>query len=299
MNIFVTGATGYIGGSVAVRLLRDGHQIRGLVRDPGKADRLRQLGIEPVIGELDDADLLTREARRAGAVVNAADSDHRGAAEALLMGLEGSGKPLLHTSGSSIVADDARGEPSERVFDEETLPEPVPEKAARVAIDRLIIAAAARNVRSAVLCNTLIYGRGSGLHPESIQIPALVSEARRNGIPRHVGRGLNVWSTVHIDDVADAYALALATAPAGSFFFLENGEASFREIVEAIGRALKLGPAQPWPVEDAVRELGYARAIFSLGSNCRVRGRRTRAVLGWMPRHGSVLDWIEREYAEG
>jgi nucleoside-diphosphate-sugar epimerase len=160
MNIFVTGATGYIGGSVAVRLLRDGHQIRGLVRDPGKADRLRQLGIEPVIGELDDADLLTREARRAGAVVNAADSDHRGAAEALLMGLEGSGKPLLHTSGSSIVADDARGEPSERVFDEETLPEPVPEKAARVAIDRLIIAAAARNVRSAVLCNTLIYGRG-------------------------------------------------------------------------------------------------------------------------------------------
>ena len=34
MNIFVTGATGYIGGSVAVRLLRDGHRIRGLVRSP-------------------------------------------------------------------------------------------------------------------------------------------------------------------------------------------------------------------------------------------------------------------------
>jgi uncharacterized protein YbjT (DUF2867 family) len=64
MNIFVTGATGYIGGSVAVRLLRDGHRIRGLVRSPGKADRLRQLGIEPVVGALDDADLLIREARR-------------------------------------------------------------------------------------------------------------------------------------------------------------------------------------------------------------------------------------------
>jgi nucleoside-diphosphate-sugar epimerase len=299
MDIFLTGASGFVGGSVAVRLLSDGHRIRGLVRNPAKADGLRQLGIEPVIGELDDADLLAREARRAGAVVNAADSDHRGAVEALLAGIDGSGKPLLHTSGSSIVADAARGEPSELVFDEDTLPEPAPEKAARVAIDRLVLAAAGRNIRSVVLCNTLIYGSGYGLHQESIQIPALVREARRSGMPRHVGRGLNVWSTVHIDDVVDAYALALAAAPAGSFFFLENGETSFREIAGAIGDALRLGPPRPWPVEDAIRELGYARAVFSLGSNCRVRGRRTRKVLGWKPDHASVLDWTRQEYATG
>jgi hypothetical protein len=47
----------------------------------------------------------------------------------------------------------------------------VPGKAARVAIDRLIIDAAAGGLRSVVLCNSLIYGTGRGLHPDSVQIP--------------------------------------------------------------------------------------------------------------------------------
>ena len=76
--------------------------------------------------------------------------------------------------------------------------------------------------------------------------------------------------------------------------FVENGEASFRDMVGAIGRRLGLGEAQPWPIEDAIREWGPDRATYALGSNSRVRGRRARA-LGWAPRHASVLDWIARE----
>jgi hypothetical protein len=64
--------------------------------------------------------MLQAEARAAEAVVNAASSDHRGAVEALISGLSGSGKPFLHSSGSSIVADLAMGEPSDRIFDEMT-----------------------------------------------------------------------------------------------------------------------------------------------------------------------------------
>ncbi len=60
---------------------------------------------------------------------------------------------------------------SDRIYDEDTLIEPVPGKAARVAIDRLIIDAAAGGLRSVVLCNSLIYGTGRGLHPDSVQIP--------------------------------------------------------------------------------------------------------------------------------
>src|SRR5687767_11707862 len=110
MNIFLTGASGFIGSSVAARLIAASHVVRGLVRDPGKAAAVRAIGVEPVIGTLDDAALLTREAREADAVVNAASSDHRGAVEALVAGLTGSGRPLVHTSGSSIVGDEAMGE---------------------------------------------------------------------------------------------------------------------------------------------------------------------------------------------
>lgn len=295
MQVFVTGASGYIGGSVAVRLLAQGHRVTGLVRGAAKAEGLRRLGIEPVIGTLDDAALLTQAARQADAVVNAADSDHGGAVAALIAGLAGSGKTLLHTSGSSIVADTACGAFAGPVYDEDSRPAPVPEKAARVAIDRRVLAAAQDGVRAVVICNSLIYGRGLGLHAESVQIPLLAAEGRRSGVVRHVGAGLNVWSTVHVEDVAQLYLLATESAPAGSFFFAENGEASFGDIAGAIAAALGLGPPQPWTVEEAALVWGYQRAVFSLGSNSRVRGRRARAVLGWQPRHASVTDWIRRE----
>jgi nucleoside-diphosphate-sugar epimerase len=115
-----------------------------------------------------------------------------------------------------IVADRALGEPGNRIFDEDHRPEPVPEKTARVAIDHLVLDAATRNVRSAVISPTMVYGRGRGLHVESVQVPALLAQARKSGVARYIGRGLNVWSNVHVDDVVDLYALALERAPAGS-----------------------------------------------------------------------------------
>lgn len=292
MDVFVTGAGGYIGGSVAARLLRAGHRLRALARTEAAAAQLHRFGAEPVLGTLDDRELLATEARRADAVVNAANSDHRPAVEALIEGLAGSGKPLLHTSGTSIVADDARGERSERVFDEDTPFEPVAEKAARVAIDRLVLDAAGDGVRSVVLCNSLIYGKGLGLQPDSIQIPTLAREARQRGVARHVGRGLNIWSTVHVEDMAELYRLALEHAAPGTFLFVENGEASFRDMTAAIAAALGVAGPEPWPIEEAIADLGDQRARFTFGSNSRVRAKRARAELGWAPHRPSVLEWI-------
>ena len=82
MRIFITGANGFIGGAVACTLIADGHAVRGLVRDRRKADTVAAHGIAPVIGSLDDAALLRAEAQGADAVVNAANSDHRGAVAA-------------------------------------------------------------------------------------------------------------------------------------------------------------------------------------------------------------------------
>ncbi len=296
MNIFMTGAAGYIGGTVARRLLDDGHKLRGLVRDAEKGSRLASSGAEPVTGGLDDAALLAAEARRADAVINTASSDHRGAVDAFLEGLAGSDKPFIHTSGSSIVADDAHGDAaSDRIYDEDTPVAPVPGKQARVAIDRTIRDASRHGVRSIVVCPTMIYGNGLGLARDSAQIPGLAKRAKASGVVRHVGQGLNIWSNVHVEDVADLYRLALAKAPAGGFYLAENGEASYRDICAAIARRLKLDRPQAWPFEEAARELGGNSAAYTFGSNSRVRARRARSELGWQPRHSSATAWIEAE----
>ncbi len=293
MNIFITGAGGYIGGSIAAALIERGHAVRGLTRSQASAQRLATSGIEPVVGSLDDTDLLADAASRADGVINAANSDHAAAVTSLISGLTGSHKPLIHTSGSSVIGDDARGNhASDAVFDEETPFVVHPGKQARRDIDLMVLGAAAAGVRSIVICPSNIYGAGRGLNPYSVQIPFLASNARERGIVQIVGAGRNLWSNVHIDDVVDLYLLALAAAPAGSFYFAENGEASFGEIGAAIGRRLGLPGVESVPAEEAARHWGEAKAYFSLGSNSRVRAVRARRELGWAPRHRSVLDWI-------
>jgi len=287
MRVFLTGANGFIGGAVAVALVAAGHRVRGLVRDKAKAEMVTAYGVEAVIGTLDNAALLQAEARVADAVVNAASSDHRGAVDALITAMSGSGKSFIHSSGISIVADLAMGEPSERIYYEATPVEPLAERAARVAIDRLVLAAP--GIRSIVLCNAMVYGHALGPPAESVQIPALVRQAKASGVVRYVGRGLNRWSNVHIADVAAIYVLALTKARASTF-----GEEALGEIARAIAARLDLGAAQSWSAEEAIAAWGRNLAALSLGSNSRVRGRAA-IELGWSPTQRSVTHWIANE----
>lgn len=298
MKVFVTGATGYIGGSVAHRLIEVGHEVVGLARTEEAAAKLRERGIAPYSGTLTDHDRLVAAAQDADAVVNAADSDNPWVVASMLSALEGTGKLFVQTSGSSIVGDRAAGQRSELIFHEDTPLKPSFEKAGRVAIDREVLSAAHRGVRSVVLCNTLIYGRGLGGHEDSIHVPWMIEQAKRDGVARHIGRGENVWSTVHVEDMADLYLLAIERAPAGSFFYVENGEeVSLRSMAEAVSRMLGLGGStEEWTLGAAIEEWSAEGAIFAFGSNSRVRTDKARKMLGWDPSAPSLLEEIENGY---
>jgi nucleoside-diphosphate-sugar epimerase len=300
MNIFITGASGYIGGTVAMHLINQGHQVRGLTRTQSAADQLLHLGITPVIGSLDDSSLLATEASKANAVINAAHADHLGAVEAFVAALKGSGKALIHTSGSSIIGDDARGEyASTAIYSEDTPLLVDPRKQARRDIDLVVLNASKNDIRTAVIIPSLVYGEGSGVNKQSIQIPFLVSNAIDQNSVQLVGPGRNIWSNVHIEDLATLYGLVLtgldSKSKSGSFYFAESGEASFLEIARAISQRLHIAAIEHLPAEIAVEKWGMAKALFSLGSNSRVRSVQARSQLGWIPKHQSLTDWILHE----
>jgi nucleoside-diphosphate-sugar epimerase len=293
MKVFVTGATGYIGGSVSTRLLEAGHTVLGLARSDEAAAALKKRGIEPVAGDINAYTPFIEVTKRVDAVINAANSDNAFVAHALLDGLKGSGKALIQTSGSSVVGKYDNGEAADETFDEDTPFAPQPEKAMRVAIDNQVLAAAKDGLRSIVIRPTLIYGRGIGVASTSVQLPKLIDVAKKHGVARHVGRGLNIWGHVHIADVVSLFLLALDKAKPGSLFYAESGEANFKAVTQSIGRMLGLGDAtKDWPIGEAVEGLGPG-AYLSFGSNSRVRGKRSRE-LGWTPTGGGLFDEIER-----
>jgi nucleoside-diphosphate-sugar epimerase len=295
MRIFLTGASGYIGGSLAEALRARGDRVVGLTRTRERADELEARGIAPVVGSLKDWDLLIAQAKAADAVINTADADDAYAASALLTALRGTAKTLLHTSGTSVVGDMAAGEPSDVVHTEDSYLAGGYrfEKAGRVAIDRAVLAAAGDGARTIVVCPSMIYGTGTGLHRDSAQVPGLMRVSRALGAGVHVGRGENRWSNVHIADLVDLYLLALDRAPPGSFFFAENGQASLKDIAAAISRQLGFGGrTRALSLAEALEHWPPSAVHYSLASNVQVTAAKARGVLGWQPRHGAILDEI-------
>jgi nucleoside-diphosphate-sugar epimerase len=295
MKIFMTGASGYIGGTVADSLIKAGHSVAGLARTEGSAAKLRAHGIGAVRGELSAHSIVRAAARNADAVINCADASDPFVVAAIVEGLCGSGKAFLHTSGSSVIGDKAAGGFSPKIHHEDTPFDPLPEKVQRVAVDRTVLASASQGVRSVVLCPCLIYGQGRGANPDSIQVPSLIRQAVKSGIPRYIGAGENVWSTVHIEDVASAFLLALDAARGGSFYYIENGEASLKSIVQSIARLLG-GKRLPesWGIDEAIAEWGPQAAWISLGGNSRISAEKARRMLGWKPAGADLFHEIEQ-----
>ncbi len=293
MKLFVTGVSGYIGGSVADGLLKAGHAVTGLVRSEDKAGRLKRLGIEPILGRLEDLELMTKAAQDSDGVIHAASADDAAPVHTLIAALEGSGKLLIHTSGSSIVADQSNSDyVSATVFTEDMPFHPVPFRQTRVAMNHAVRQAGIEKaIRSIVICPPMIYGKGRGLQEHSDQIPKLTAVSQQVGAGVYLGKGQARYSNVHINDLVDLYLLVIEKAPAAAFFFAENGEASFFEIAELISQTLGYeGRTQSLSIDDVVAQMGEA-ARYGAAANSRVSAVNARR-LGWTPKGPTLADVV-------
>ncbi len=72
MNVFVTGATGFVTGNVTMHLLARGDEVRALVRDASRGRILARAGVTVVAGDLSDAGALRRGMEGVDAVVHGA-----------------------------------------------------------------------------------------------------------------------------------------------------------------------------------------------------------------------------------
>jgi len=284
MRVLLAGATGYVGSAAAGAVREAGHEVVGLARSDGAAARLEAAGLPVRRGDLADPGSVAGAVAGAEAVVHAAalagEAD-AAAVRAVLAMLEGTGRTFVYVSGAWVL-----GNTGDTVADEDAPTDPAALVAWRPAVEREVIAAAGRGVRSVVVRPAVVYGRGGG-------IPAtLVRSARRKGVARFVGDGRQRWSFVHVDDLADLLALALE-APAGTLLNAAAGPAlPAREVAEAAAEPVG-ARVEAWPLDAARATLGAFADALALDQQ--VSGDRARTLLGWRPHRPDVL----RELREG
>ena len=294
MRVFLTGATGYIGSRVAQTAIAAGHEVVGLIRSTDSEDKLKAAGVTPYVGDLKDLDSLKKGAADADGVIHTgfsvdfgalaeAFATEKAAVEPMLSVLEGTGKPLVYTSGAGVFA-----ETGDKIVDETDTPNATGDVGLRISIEQSVVKASEQNIRTIVIRPGLVYGHGASQIMQAIA--GLVMQA---GAAHTVGDGQNTWSSVHVDDLADLYVRALENGPAGSIFHaVTDDEASMLDIASAIARTLKLeGPATVWPVEEAEGALGPLAA--GLASNKRLSSAKAREVLGWKPQNIGLIEDIE------
>jgi nucleoside-diphosphate-sugar epimerase len=293
MRIFLTGATGYIGSAVLDCLLRAGHQVTALVRDPEKGERMGMRGVKGVIGELTVPKTYAAAAEACDGIIHTAyeyskrgpEVDRRAIENLLAIArrrVGGSTPPFfIYTSGVWVL-----GQTTKPVAEDAPL-HPAPNVAWRPDHENLVLEGGADGtVRTALIRPGIVYGGSRGI------IGDMLKDAG-NGLIRVIGTGKNHWPCVYDRDLADLYVRVAANPDASGIFHAnDEGDERVNDIAEALAHHAKT-PAdiRHVPLEEARAKMGeYADA---LALDQKVRSPRARA-LGWSPTLRSVAGNVAR-----
>lgn len=293
MHIFVTAGTGFVGSAVVRTLLARGHRVTALVRNSTKAQSIQALGATLIIGDMLQpggyvpqvanvdvvihcAQLTTtgRVTKRAIAKINQADAIMT---KALAEACVANSKSLIYTSGYFCY-----GDHGDTLITEATPTNPTPlGMGHQQMVEYLFGLQRQQGLRVAVLTAGFVYGAG-GLFKTSFY------DTLQKGQLRVFGRGLNYWSPVHVDDLAQAFALVSEGHYWGeNFNIVDDQPIRLRELVNQLTSQTghkPVGSIPPW----LIGLLIGAPLVESLTSSSRVSNEKARRVLGWSPRYADL-----------
>jgi len=289
MNVFITGATGYIGFNVAMAYRRAGHAVWGLTRSEEKARILTRHEIVPVTGSMQKPDSWAAAAKNCSILIHAA-VDYKADTFALdkqtveaLLSLAQQGrrpKTMIYTSGVWVY-----GHTHHTLVDETTPLNPPKLVARRPETEQLVLNAA--GIHGLVLRPGCVYGYQGGL------TGTWFAAAAKEKALTAVGDGGNRWAMVHADDLADAYLRAGESGRSGEVFNItDRSRGSVAEMVGAVARVTGYGGRITFiPVAEAAKTAGDFAECLALDQHA--DARKAVRLLGWQPKRGGFVDDVE------
>jgi nucleoside-diphosphate-sugar epimerase len=315
--IFLTGATGFIGGTILASLYKSHPEIhiKALIRRQEDADHLKSIypNLEPVIGDLSLLDLLKVTAGSVDFAIHATKEDVP-AAHALIDGLaacyaaDPPSPRLISISGTRSLIDLSL--PVTGVADEDVRPWSdvddirailsLPEERFHAKADQSIIAHAAVSGVGAILVSPgQLWGRGKGqVKKEGAAAAAYYAAVTARGRAFVVGDGSVAWSWSSIGDLGDAVVLLTERATSihnsnqqgigvneEGYYFVRTDDVRMEDRAEAISKRLGLREVESVPVEVVADLHPFGPIMWGCGATFRADRLKS---LGWRPKE---LDW--------
>jgi UDP-glucose 4-epimerase len=299
MKVLVTGANGFVGTAVCRRLLAEGWNVAGAIREPhalpqGVEPRLvaplgpgtpwiKSLqGIDAIVHLAARVHVMHESARDAEAQYRAVNlaGTLRLAEEAIRAGV----RHLVFMSSVKVNGEATHGRP----FTFEDSPAPADaygrsKWAAEQGLARLVQTEGAGHFRATIFRPPLVYGPGVGGNF------AQMLRAVAKGWPLPLAAIDNRRSLIFVENLADAVAAALREqGGATETFLLSDGEdISTPELIRRLARAMGV-PAKLWPMPPRLllalgRIAGRGPAVHRLTESLQVRGTAFRQRFGWTP----------------
>lgn len=315
----ITGASGFIGGRLAERLLQEGYSVRCLARASSDTSHLQELDVEVAVGDLTDAGSLARAVAgchyvcHCGALV----SDWATTDEIARVNVGGTRDLLEASVGASVrrflhfSTTDVYGYPGERGIDETC-------SATRFrnwySQTKLEAEAEVRRVERTASLETVMLRPATVYGPGSKEVIGEIASAIRARHMLLVDGGRAIAGLCYVENLLDAAVLALRheAAPGQAFNVSDALDVTWRQLVDDLAAGLDaprvrwslpywLAIAIGFALEQGYRSLRRAtglsapallsrQAVQVLGKDQDFSNRKLRETLGWEPRFG---------YAEG
>ena len=311
-TVYLTGATGFIGGALARRLAARGDQLRCLVRNPERAGGLRKLGAELIVGDVNDHSAHERGMKGCGLAyhvaaiydigvvdANVLERTNVGGSAAFIEAMETTSLPRAVYVSSQVALGPVANGIGDSVV-EYGGPYPTVYHRTKAQAHRLARAAQQRGDPLIIACPTFVYGPG-----DNGPVGRFLADVVQGTLPALLTKPA-VFSFVYVEDVAAALELMGDRGTIGKIYVLGGEAAGMNDFA---ARAAKLAgkrlPFMRFPpflaastgrLLDALTRLTGKRFIITReGVNSTGYGR-------WLHSHEPAthdLDWHPRSLDEG
>jgi nucleoside-diphosphate-sugar epimerase len=294
-RVLVTGATGFVGGSIVRRLMHEGHDILALVRTRESGRHLEAAGARLAIGDMLAPDTYAPLVAEVDAVVHAAQIATAGRiGSGKLEAVRAADHTMTGALAEQCIAHKRRLVYASGVFaygdcGDQWVTEATPFNPSPLGVGHAQEVTKLRELRKQQALDFVVVSAGFVIGPGGLFKTSFYDQVKQSRL-RVVGSGANFWSCVQVDDLAAVFAAALERAESGAEYNAVDDEPlTLRELADEVTTAMNVAHVGNIPAWLLGLIIG-GPLVKSLVTSFRVRNGKTRSELGWVPRYPRVRD---------